>query len=119
MTLLAGHAITKSFGSRLILDGADLAVEPQARIGVVGPNGGGKSTLLKILAGLETPDSGEVSRRRGTAGRVPRPASGRRRRTALETVVAARPDLVELEQELAVLAAQLGSDGGRSPTSAG
>ena len=66
MTLLAGRAITKSFGSRLILDGADLAIEPQARIGVVGPNGGGKSTLLKILAGLEAPDGGEVARRRGT-----------------------------------------------------
>ena len=65
MTLLAGRAITKSFGSRLILDGADLAIEPNARIGVVGPNGGGKSTLLKILAGLEAADSGQVARRRG------------------------------------------------------
>lgn len=46
MTLLAGRSITKSFGSRLILNGADLAVEPEARIGVVGPNGSGKSTLL-------------------------------------------------------------------------
>ncbi len=79
VTLLAGRAITKSFGSRLILDGADLAVEPRARIGVVGPNGSGKSTLLKILAGLETPDGGEVSRRRDTRSRVPRPAPGRRR----------------------------------------
>ena len=62
MTLLAGRSITKSFGSRLILDAADLSVEPQARIGVIGPNGSGKSTLLKILAGLETPDGGGVSR---------------------------------------------------------
>ena len=77
MTLLAGRAITKSFGSRLILDGADLTVEPRARIGVVGPNGSGKSTLLKILAGLETPDGGDVSRRRGYASRVSRPAPGR------------------------------------------
>ena len=64
MTLLAARALTKSYGSRLILDGADLSVEPRARIGVVGPNGSGKSTLLKILAGQETPDGGEVSRRR-------------------------------------------------------
>jgi len=53
VTLLAGRAITKSFGSRLILDGADLTIEPHARIGVVGPNGSGTSTLLKILAGLD------------------------------------------------------------------
>ena len=85
MTLLAGRAITKSFGSRLILDRADLAVEPSARIGVVGPNGGGKSTLLKILAGLEAADSGEVAQARRSR-RLPRPASGRRRSHA-----AARP----------------------------
>ena len=110
MTLLAGHAITKSFGSRLILDGADLAVEPKARIGVVGANGSGKSTLLKILAGLETSDRGEVSRRRGAriAYLDQHPAGDAR--TALETVIAARPDLVELERELMALAAELGSD---------
>src|SRR6478609_6560414 len=109
MTLLAGRAITKSFGSRLILDGADLAVEPNARIGVVGPNGGGKSTLLKILAGLEAPDAGEVSRRRGTrvAYLDQHPAGDDR--TPLETVLDARPDLVELDRELTELAAQLGS----------
>ena len=73
MTLLAGRGITKSFGSRLILDGADLAIEPKARIGVVGPNGGGKSTLLKILAGLETPDAGEVLAPPRHAGRLSRP----------------------------------------------
>ncbi len=110
MTLLAGRAITKSFGSRLILDGADLAVEPGARIGVVGPNGSGKSTLLKILAGLETPDGGDVSRRRDTriAYLDQHPAGDER--TPLETVLSARPDLVELERELTALAAQLGSD---------
>ena len=110
MTLLAGRALTKSFGSRLILDGADLAVEPQARIGVIGPNGSGKSTLLKILAELESPDSGEVSRRRGTriAYLDQHPVGDER--TPLETVLAARPDLVELDRELISLGAQLGRD---------
>ena len=110
MTLLACHAITKSFGSRLILDGADLTVEPKARIGVVGPNGGGKSTLLKILAGLETPDGGEVSTRRGIRVAYLDQHPTGDGRTALETVLAARPDLVELERELDELAAELGSD---------
>ena len=92
-----------------ILDGADLAIEPNARIGVVGPNGGGKSTLLKILAGLEVPDGGEVSRRRGirVAYLDQHPAGDDR--TPLETVLDARPDLVELDRELTGLAAQLGS----------
>jgi ATPase subunit of ABC transporter with duplicated ATPase domains len=60
-TLDASH-ISKSHGSSLVLDDASLTVRPRARIGVVGPNGIGKSTLLRILAGLEQPDSGSVTR---------------------------------------------------------
>ena len=65
MSLLQARGITKSFGSRLILDGLDLDVEPGVRMGVIGPNGGGKSTMLRILAGEETADAGSVTQRRG------------------------------------------------------
>ena len=44
----------KSYGDRVILDDVTLSFLPGAKIGVVGPNGMGKSTLLKIMAGLET-----------------------------------------------------------------
>src|SRR6058998_3048120 len=80
MALLQLRGIVKSFGSRTILDGLDFDVEPGARVGVIGPNGGGKSTLMRILAGLE------IAR-------------------------AARPDLDELDHELARVATQLGSLG--------
>jgi ATP-binding cassette, subfamily F, member 3 len=65
VSLIQAHALAKSFGSRSILKGLDLDVEPGARMGLIGPNGGGKSTLLRILAGLEDADGGEVTRRRG------------------------------------------------------
>jgi ATP-binding cassette, subfamily F, member 3 len=65
MALLQARGIAKSFGSRSILTGLDFDVEPGARVGMIGPNGGGKSTLLRILAGLEETDRGEVTRRRG------------------------------------------------------
>ena len=65
MSLLQVRGIAKSFGSRLILDALDFDIEQGVRMGVIGPNGGGKSTLLRILAGEETADAGELTQRRG------------------------------------------------------
>src|SRR5262245_23621516 len=54
--------IAKSYGAQVVLDDVTLTVGPRARLGLVGPNGVGKSTLLRIVAGLEAPDRGFVSR---------------------------------------------------------
>ncbi|RZS40810.1 ATP-binding cassette subfamily F protein uup [Herbihabitans rhizosphaerae] len=58
------EVVSKSFGVRTLLDGVSLGVDSGDRIGVVGLNGGGKTTLLEVLAGIEPPDSGRVSRTR-------------------------------------------------------
>src|SRR5438270_305548 len=101
MALLAARGLRKSFGSRLILDGLDLDVEPWARVGVIGPNGGGKSTLLRILAGEETADAGKLTQRRGVVvAFLPQQLEGDER-DALATLRAARSDIDELERELA------------------
>ncbi|MBA4027755.1 MAG: hypothetical protein C0475_01175 [Planctomyces sp.] len=65
MPLLTATNIGLSFGTRVILDGVSLTIEPGDRIGLVGRNGTGKSSLLKILAGLTKPDAGTVSLQRG------------------------------------------------------
>ncbi|GAD83990.1 ABC-F family ATP-binding cassette domain-containing protein [Nocardia asteroides NBRC 15531] len=54
--------VSKSFGIKPLLDDVSLGVHAGERIGVVGLNGGGKTTLLEVLTGLEAPDSGRVSR---------------------------------------------------------
>jgi ATPase subunit of ABC transporter with duplicated ATPase domains len=59
---LVARDIAKSFGTHVVLEGVSVTVGPRSRIGVVAPNGTGKSTLLRILAGAETPDSGRVTR---------------------------------------------------------
>ncbi|MGH3718901.1 MAG: ABC-F family ATP-binding cassette domain-containing protein [Pseudonocardiaceae bacterium] len=59
------EAVSKSYGIRPLLSGVSLGVEAGDRIGVVGLNGGGKTTLLEVLAGLQAPDAGRVSRARG------------------------------------------------------
>src|SRR4051794_7582895 len=99
--LMSARGLVKSFGGRRILDGTDLELSDGARVGVLGPNGGGKSTLLRILAGLEHPDAGTVTSRRGLVmASLPQTVEGDGR-PALATVLDARPELTALEGELA------------------
>jgi ABC transport system ATP-binding/permease protein len=58
------EAVAKSYGMKPLLDRVSLGVGAGDRIGVVGLNGGGKTTLLEVLAGIEPPDGGRVSRAR-------------------------------------------------------
>lgn len=53
--------VTKTFGLKTLLDGVSLGVQTGDRVGIVGVNGGGKTTLLEVLTGIEPPDSGRVS----------------------------------------------------------
>jgi ABC-2 type transport system ATP-binding protein len=61
MTVLAARGICKSFGRRRVLSGLDLDVEPGELVAVVGENGTGKTTLLRILAGDLRPETGSVT----------------------------------------------------------
>ena len=54
------RGLTKRFGAMAALDGLDLSVDACGSLAVIGPSGGGKTTLLRILGGLEIPDSGTV-----------------------------------------------------------
>ncbi|WP_027944496.1 ABC transporter ATP-binding protein [Amycolatopsis taiwanensis] len=51
----------KTYGAKAVLDGLDLDVQPRERLAVLGPSGTGKSTLLRMLAGLEPLDSGQLA----------------------------------------------------------
>ena len=58
--LLSAEQLTKTYGTRVLLDGVSFYVEPGDKVGIIGVNGCGKSTLLRLLAGAEEPDEGTV-----------------------------------------------------------
>src|SRR3954467_13194129 len=67
MTLLRAAGISLSFGSRTVFRDLTLVVEEGERVGLIGVNGSGKSSLLKILAGAAPPDHGELQVKRGAS----------------------------------------------------
>ncbi|HEV2328080.1 MAG TPA: ABC-F family ATP-binding cassette domain-containing protein [Verrucomicrobiae bacterium] len=66
-TVIAATDIVVRHGERAILDNVTLGIQEGERIGLVGRNGCGKTTFLKILAGLQSPDTGEITRQRDLA----------------------------------------------------
>ena len=66
MIVLSAQNVAKSFGVNEVLKDVSFTLQQGERMGLVGVNGCGKSTLMRIIAGLESPDSGEISMARGT-----------------------------------------------------
>ena len=111
MTLIGLSSVEKSYGGRTVLRDMGMRVNAGARIGLVGGNGAGKSTVLRILAGTEDVDGGEVIRRRGSSvATLPQHIEGDER-TPMEVVRAARPEISDLQEELQACEEQLGSPG--------
>ncbi|MFE8964148.1 ribosomal protection-like ABC-F family protein [Streptomyces iakyrus] len=61
MTQLSVRDVTKTYGTRTVLDQVSFTVRPGEKAAVIGENGAGKSTLLRLLAAAETPDAGEIT----------------------------------------------------------
>lgn len=75
MAIIEVTGLTKSYGSRQVLQGIDLSVEAGEIVGILGPNGAGKTTTVECIGGLRTPDAGQIS----VAGIDPRSADPRLR----------------------------------------
>ena len=102
------NAAGKRYGHKLLFDGVDLLITPRDRVGLVGANGTGKSTFLKILAGLETLDYGSVSVAKGiTAGYLPQDGLTLTGRTVFAECMSVFSRLHDMEKELEHLTSRM------------
>ena len=113
MPSLVATDITRAHGAFVVLDGVSVVVGPRSRIGVVGPNGVGKTTLLRILAGVEPPDGGRValSPPTLTVGYLPQEQEARPGET-LAAYLARRTGVADAEAAMEEAAAALGGPTG-------
>ena len=94
-------AAGKRFGHKLLFENADWLITPQDRIGLVGANGTGKSTLMKILAGLETLDYGSITIAKGiSAGYLPQDGLTLSGQTVFAECMSVFDELRDMEREM-------------------
>src|SRR5713226_9708825 len=99
----------KRFGHKLLFENCDWLVTPKERTGLVGANGTGKSTLLKILCGMESLDYGSISFTKGiTQGYLPQDGLTLSGRSIFAECMSVFADLREMEKELETLHHSLG-----------
>jgi len=116
MSLITATSLAKSFGAEEIFREVSFSVARGARFALVGPNGIGKTTLLRILMGLETPSAGKVTRAKSLRlGYLPQEADFQLEGTIWEACTAVFEDLIRKQAELQKLEQEMSRpDGGDS-----
>ena len=95
------NGVTVSFGGYDLFDNVSFLINPKDRIGLAGKNGAGKSTMLKILAGFQTPTKGEVSRPKDCKiGYLPQDMTHQHGRTVYEETESAFEEIKQLQAKL-------------------
>jgi len=108
MALISAQGVTKSYGDRRVLAAVDARVNAADRIGLIGPNGEGKTTLLKLLAGLIDPTEGTVRRRRGLrVGYLPQDPPGAEAGTLWEVLAEPFAELRQTGRRMQEVGARL------------
>lgn len=108
MILLSLQGVTKSFGTNEVLKGVSFTLQDGERMGLVGVNGCGKSTLMKIIAGLEHLDDGLITMQKGLKlGYLAQQGQVDENRTVLEELESVFAPVVAMEEQLRALERQM------------
>jgi ATP-binding cassette subfamily F protein 3 len=112
MSLVTASGLSLAFGDAVLFQDASLSIGPRDRVGLVGPNGTGKSSLLRMLAGERSPDAGAIAWRRGArAGYLPQDVTDIPPGPVVETVLSSVPGRSALQSRLAAVEAALAAAG--------
>ncbi|WP_338780494.1 ABC-F type ribosomal protection protein [Metabacillus sp. FJAT-52054] len=109
MIICSGQNISKSFGGHMLFENVSFEIHENDRIGLVGRNGTGKTTIFKLVKGIEDPDGGVISIRRGTKtgylAQIPKSKQGETAegmlRRAFTELLAIKEQMTILEKEMA------------------
>jgi ATP-binding cassette subfamily F protein 3 len=108
VSLVIVNALSLSYGSKTLFDGASFSIGPSDRLGLVGANGTGKSTLLRILVGQVHPDGGTLTfRRKARVGYLPQDLQSLPEGALVDAVLSTVPGRDALDERLQVTEAQL------------
>ena len=111
MPLVSTSDLAVHYGADIIFSGVDLDINERARIGIVGPNGGGKTSLLRVLVGQQDASEGRVARNRGIQiGYVPQRPQMEIAGTLREEVLRAFGGVMAVERELEAASRQSNGD---------
>jgi len=111
MAILTATGLGKYFGAQDVFSGVSVQIAREDRIGLVGPNGVGKTTLLRILAGLEEADAGTVQRARGLRiGYLPQDPDLTGDRTLYGEMLTAFEELLSMQRSMRELEQAMGGD---------
>src|SRR5262245_30649770 len=105
--MISFNNITKQYGAQVLFVDASFQLNPGEKVGLVGPNGSGKTTVFRLIVGEESPDDGVVERpRRLTVGYFRQDVGDLRGRSVLAETIAGAGEVAELGDELQRLEAQ-------------